>query len=531
MDGAVKIEKNREELIKSIYKRVKTPINQDAILVNIESHGINIRNVLPIYGFNTLDELAKLVFEELSVLSQAKRTVKYARLEEYLVHWFFQSNKELFFKYYPRALLTLMPMATQLVGIGLGGYALWVYLPFSILETTIVYLALIAAMVFTGGYGQLFSKHLVKYYESGKVKTYRVKYYRSVINALVVVGIGCVAIYAAEYFIGFYPIWMVRIGLIYLFLISAMILLLTPLFAFKKHWGITLSFMGGLFVGLYVKSQTDLNIYQSHWAAVIAVIVCLIAGIEYNLRKEGKTSTEDSEYIKPVGLYLRIYNNILPFMYGTLFYLFGYIDRMVAWSAGADLPFMITFNFEYEIGVDLALIVNLIVSSTAMTYGIKSYNKFLKRVQRRTNPANAIQFSKSFKHFYFKNILLLVALQSVFFSTVLGFFLRYNGFLNQFVSDLTLTVYIFSSIGYICFTWGLINTLFILRLNNYALPTKVLLYSIVVNIIVGAICANFISFEYSLMGLIAGALTFSIMSYRWISKYFKNLDFYLYRAY
>ena len=62
-------------------------------------------------------------------------------------------------------------------------------------------------------------------------------------------------------------------------------------------------------------------------------------------------------------------------------------------------------------------------------------------------------------------------------------------------------------------------------------PLKGIIYAIVINITVGFILSRFLSFEYSVVGMLIGALFFMLYTLKHIFHFFKKLDYHYYASF
>ena len=89
----------------------------------------------------------------------------------------------------------------------------------------------------------------------------------------------------------------------------------------------------------------------------------------------------------------------------------------------------------------------------------------------------------------------------------------------------------FAAIGYSLLALGLLNSLFFFSLARPQVVVDCIWPAFLVNIGVGYFASRMISFEYSVLGLVAGSLVFAILTSRRANALFRNLDFYYYSAF
>ena len=106
----------------------------------------------------------------------------------------------------------------------------------------------------------------------------------------------------------------------------------------------------------------------------------------------------------------------------------------------------------------------------------------------------------------------------------------YKGQFNEALDDVTIFVGFAGGIGYFFLAWGMLNTLYLFTLSQPSIPLKALIFACIVNLLFGFFLSRFVSYEYSVIGMIIGAVIFCILTLKQCIKFFKNLDYYYYAA-
>ncbi len=168
------------------------------------------------------------------------------------------------------------------------------------------------------------------------------------------------SIFLINLFFHIYPYEILFVVFAYAFFIGLLLLVLAPLHTIKQRWVITFSIFIGTAVAIYLKETTSLLIFATHWIGIgITVIIAKLFLVIYfhNLTKN-KKSISGNKIKAPVLLY----HNYQFFFYGVFIYVFIFIDRIMAWSSGinGNLPFLVYFEKNYELGMDLAILVFII---------------------------------------------------------------------------------------------------------------------------------------------------------------------------
>ena len=126
------------------------------------------------------------------------------------------------------------------------------------------------------------------------------------------------------------------------------------------------------------------------------IIMLIIANIVafWRMRKLEKKSQAEGTLLPNIpSLFYTLYPY---FIYGTAYFLFLIMDRLLAWTTGErTLPYIVWFNYPYEVGVDWALIplISTIALVEVFIYEL-GYTAF-----KRINETDAPDVQKFNRHF------------------------------------------------------------------------------------------------------------------------------------
>ena len=128
-----------------------------------------------------------------------------------------------------------------------------------------------------------------------------------------------------------YPIYFSGIVYMYAVSIGSLLLVLAPLYTIKKRWVISIAVLLGTGVAVALLFYSSLSIYAIHCVGIIASLLLALGYLYYFFRrkKEGNLNWNYGTPKKVVGLV----RNSNYFIYGTLFYIFLFTDRIIAWSS------------------------------------------------------------------------------------------------------------------------------------------------------------------------------------------------------
>lgn len=531
---------NIKSLIEKIKDKIGKPVSSEVVEATIESLGIREKDTKVDFGFNSIRELAELVYYELTTdkyylgaknekeLEVERSQAKIIQLKDY-----FRVKSQIFAQYYSLGIFHLLPVLIQIVAIIIFGYSLWTFTGFNEIQSTAVVLGVVIGLVSTGGFVQVIGKQASFYWN---YKDYRMT--NKTINYLHKIGMLSIffvltTIFLVNFFFHIYPYEVLFVVFAYAFFVGMLLLMLAPLHTIKQRWVITFAIFVGTAVAIFLKEKSSLLIFTTHWIgiAVAIVIVKVFLMIYFRNLTKNKKSISGNKIKVPVLLY----HNYQYFFYGIFIYLFIFIDRIMAWSSGinGNLPFLVYFEKNYELGMDLAILVFLLLAGV-LEYSIASFTRFIDIGQKITDHRRPEDFNHQLRKMYWQQIALLFvtsALAFVFIYYIINASWGFEGQFNETLVQLSIKVCVLGGIGYVLLAWGMLNSLYLFTLGQSKKPLKAIIYACLSNIALGFVLSRFVAYEYSVVGMLVGAGLFVTLTIRAILKYFKNLDYYYYAAY
>ncbi len=533
-DNKISFLEARNKLIIDVRELVDIPMSSWAVAATIESLGIRDIDANTDYGYENVFELAEFVYEQIQLeVNNEDRSQSH----DSYTHGFFKTI-QLLVKYYTAGLVLSMPMLVQIVAILVFEYALWAWLRFNEAQATVVAFGTIASFVITGGFIQVIGRLVSKY--KGEENYYLA---RKAVYKILRLGIPTVILFAIALFLinlafPFYPMRMMILSIIYMVLISFLLLSAAILFASELRFMILFSITFGTIVVILLTKGNLLGVYIAQWIGIVITTILMTgyAALYYQF----KIQSLRQELIKQTLPYDEVsyYNNYRYFLYGFFYFIFLFTDRILAWSTGdVPPPYIIWFNTPYELGMDWALI-SFVITIATLEFSINAFSQYLIPAQKNISLNKMKAFNKHFNRFYFRQLVLLLIISVI--SILVTYFgvLSLRAFETQipeikdfFANPITFKVFWMGSISYVFLVYGLLNSLFFFTLNRPTFVTYSMIVAVVVNFIVGYICSRLFGFEYATIGLLAGALTFALITGIIAKKFFNHLDYYYYSAY
>lgn len=533
-------QKNIKALLMEIRDKIGRPVSNRVVMAAIESCGVREKDIPMDFGFQSLKKLADFIFNELSFSEEYKgiknikertlmtKTPKLIQISDYL--WV---KAKIFAQYYPLGIFHLLPILIQISSIIIFGYSLWTFIGFNQVQSTAVVLGVVLGLISTSGFVQVIGRQASFYWNHENYAM--VKQTVDFLIRTGTISIGCFMMAATliNCLFYFYPFRMLLIAFIYTFLIGFLLLLLAPFHTIKQQWVISLAIFLGTLVAVGLKTFTDFEIYFTHW---IGIGVAIITAKSY-LIWFFKIILKDQKQSLKVKIKKSVvfYHNYRYFFYGLFLYMFIFMDRILAWSStmNGSLPYIVFFNKNYELGMDSAILVLLLLSGV-LEYGIASFSKFLEMGEKSTSFRLCQSFRAQLVRLYWQQVLIFfgtAALIFVMFYILVESSWGFEAYLNESLNDVILRVGIIGGIGYLFLAWGMLNTLYLFTLGCPTKPLKAIMVASVFNFIIGFICSRFVGYEYSVIGMFFGSVIFMVLTLKANLDFLKKLDYHYYAAY
>ncbi len=515
------------ELYNIITKDKGKPLNHWEITALLETYGLRDIDAKNEYGVDTLFDLA----EYLVPFIEKRDDYKLHSIQTIKEHNIY---KRIFLNYM-RGLAFSVPMLIQIIFTLAVGYALWSSMTADNAHATAISLGTFAALIITGGSAQAIGRKGLFYLKMGENTLARnVTFLLYGIGVVLIVLLG-IFLSITNFFFNVYPMDMYVIAMSYYILLALFFLTLSIFYVFEDYISIVILTLAGLFFVYIFRSVLEFNLESSQIYGLIMlnILVMSVAGIKVIRLKDKNGSAEGSHLPKPSIL---LYSLLPYYTYGFFYFSFLIVDRVIAWSADVTTsPYVIWFNVKYELGLDWALI------SLVLMMGITevSISEFMYRLNDKVVKISfleAKEFSKEiysfFKRFNFAFMLFSLVVMVSTFLLVYGLHVSLEiEFIENFMVQPTISIFIIASVAYFLLVNSLMNILLMFSLSRHHIPVKAVGYGLFVNIFVGMLLSRLLGYEYAVIGLLLGSFVLWLVTFREIMAMFKNLDYFYYSAY
>ncbi len=520
-----------ETISQQVYKAVGKPKDYFEVAAVLESMGYTDRQVKDVSGYKDVFELSKKI---LDLLNCEKEKTNCGQNDQHSGYEIRNIIIDII-----RGMLSACPLLISMFSVFIINFSLWSFMDNTVTgleKATAIAFATIMSMIVSGGFAQVFLRKGYSFLEQNYYKLIweaHLGYLKTgIVTASCLGGIlGILGI-----FTGIYKLENILMFNLYFILLTA-IWLSIPVTNFLKA---EILFVVNMLLSIalvYILHQIlHINITYSQVVAMTFFIVfhsIALRIVIYFLKKRNRENQKEAIY-KPRML-INMFLLAPYFLYGLMYYIMVFIDRVIAWSANARdiLESVIRIKGEYELGMNWGILA-VLISTLFMEIYVK---KFIN---------NVFQAKKEFKiteheGFIKTNIMQFLNYTTVFFilsilGTVIsieiinGVISHYNIELSAYFSGVSEMTFKVSIIGYLLIGAGLLNNIYLLYFSQGLLILKALSVSIGANIAVGFIFSRMFDYYFAVFGFLAGAVSFFAVSLYYTYKVINSLDYYFYKS-
>lgn len=529
MDTESGTQNTRQSDLKSLLRVVTEgkgkPLDRWEITALLETNGMRDVDARNEWNEADLFTLSDRMVPHVNELTYATREVKQERF----------SLVQRVIRNYIKGALFAIPMVIQIIAMVIIGVGIWSSVTFTLREATVIGLGTLLALATTGGISQIIGRKGLFYlkFEESLLAS-------KVTKRLFVFGVSVVVLLAIfftlfNYYFKLFPTYMYQLFFMYYLLLSLLFLVLAVFYMLESHGTIALLILLGvtLVYVFYVVLKIDLFISQYISIFITTILANLIAFLR--LRRLEKTSESEGTLLPNLS---SLFYTLYPyFIYGSLYFTFLILDRLLAWTTGKKyLPYFVWFNYPYEVGVDWALIP-LVFTIALIEVFVYELGYLAFRKIRETKAEDVKSFNNYFVRTYRTAALcfILVGIFSIIIAFLLPYVLRtipyFFVFTDMFFDPVHIMVFVFAAIGYVLLSWSLLNCIIFFAYSRHQFALKSIGLATLVNLLVGYFASRVFDYYFAVVGLTAGGIVFAVISTYYAYTFFKHYDFYYYSAY
>lgn len=522
------------DISKKVLAIVGRPKDYLEIAAVLESLGYNDERIKKETGFDNVFEVSKVIFN------------LYTDKEIYKEINKIYCDKEIFEERYSivkgiidilRGFLSIGSLFISMFSIFVVNFSLWSFMDktmSSVEQATAIAFATILGMIISGGFLQIFLRKgyplLERRYYRGIWKVHLRCFKTGITSALIIM----ILLDILGLFMGFYRLENILVFDIYFISVTSIFLNLPVTNLMKLEGLFLVNLIGSMGVVWLGKENFRLNIIHAQLIAMLFFVIMyflLLKIIFFFLQKTNKNYRTNVNY-KP-RLFINIYMLTPYFLYGLMYYILIFADRLIAWTSNFGFTFepLIRMKGEYDLGMNWGILGILlptlfielyvknflnVVLKSKMDFKINEEDKFIRN--------NIKAFIIHIGMFFSINILGVGASVKIVDNIMRHYYIE----LSPYFSNISEMVFKFSIIGNLFLMVGSLNTIYLLYFSQWMLIIKSLSIAIVSNLVVGFILSRVFDYYFAVFGFLAGSIIFFVISFFYALQVFKNLNYYFY---
>ena len=443
-----------------------------------------------------------------------------------------------FLRNYVTGLTFSLPMALQAVTMLVWGYGVWGAIDMDLRTGTAIALGFIASYIVTGGFIQAIVRRGLFYLYQEEQWLARWTALRAWSIALRVVLALLLPALALNALFSMLPWPIVLTAAAYYVALSILWLNWALLYLVRKTWMFLLTTAVALACVLIAANVFNATPIVANAIGLIVVdVLSFFVGYWY-LNNAAHDSARES-VVNPPRLTVLVYSTSRFFLYGLLYNTFLFADRIIAWTSSTGRedfpPYGFWLNVRYELGMDLALIVVMLLSGVVEHATRRFSEELIPREKGVKSPETARFLDASHKDQRTRAVSLAGASILAFaIAVMVALLLRDMPSLpiHQALQTTTTTrVFVVAAIAYVVFMFALQNVLMLLTLSRVELVVRAVGIALAVNVAVGFVCSRAIHYSAAVFGLLAGAIVLAFLTRRAMRSVLAELDYHYYAAY
>lgn len=443
-----------------------------------------------------------------------------------------------FLKNYITGLTFSLPMALQAVTMVVWGYGVWGAIEMDLRTGSAIALGFIASYVLTGGFMQSIVRRGLFYIYQEEEWLARWTALRVWSIALRIVLALLVPALALNALFNILPWSIVLTAAGYYAALSVLWLNWALIYLVRKTWLFLVTTAIALAVVLIAAHGFGASPILANAIGLVVADVLSFAVALYHLNALARKSTRKGA-VNPPRLTVLVYSTSRFFLYGLLYNSFLFADRVIAWTSGTGRedfpPYGFWLNVRYELGMDLALIVVMLLSGV-VEHATQRFSETLIPNEKRIRSIDSAQFTDLSRDMHRRRAFTLAAaaIVAVILAVLVAMALRQMPSLPVYetlTTATTMRVFAMATIAYVIFMFALQNVLMLLTLSRVELVVRAVGIALAVNLAVGFVCSRAIHYSYAVLGLLAGAIVMTILTARAMREVLSGLDYHYYAAY
>jgi hypothetical protein len=331
-----------------------------------------------------------------------------------------------------------------------------------------------------------------------------------------------VGILANAYF-NWMPALYAGVAAVFLLCLGLFWLAVGVLYMLGENLLVSASLLVGLVAVILAHSIFRLALIPAQVVGILLATAFAVAAFTFRMRPKIRRDTGRAKPLLPV---VELYLAWPYFVYGLLYHLFLFCDRMLAWTAGTESSSLsIQFRGGYEMAMNVGLAA-FILQVGWVHYALTIYQRRLKLSLSSFQTDQIGDFTQDLNSFHRRTTLWFIPVAAI--STLAVYSLAiYSGFV---VGSLIKTTAIWALLGVPFLVVGLWNTSLLFALSRPLEVIVALGSGCAANLALGYLASRIGSYQHAVLGFTAGAVLFALISSHFCVRTFRRLDYYQYAA-
>lgn len=433
---------------------------------------------------------------------------------------------------YIRGMTFALPMLLLSMSVVFLHFSIVSYVRYGAALATAIGIGTVASFLVTGGFSQAIA-HEGLFYLSQGLYTLGRHFCRRVIAAgFVTVVAFWVVVVAANALFSIFPWWVIGVATIYYFLLAACWLGTSLLYMLRREPSILILFaisIGVVFV-LFRFGHFPMMLAQAVAIAIVDIGAFLVANFNFNRLEASEDRSLALTFNRRWSAIIQVARPY--FLYGAVYFAFLFADRLVAWSAPAVYhPFVLWLQNEYELGLDWALWTFVLPMGLVEVY----VDALFRRIETRRHGMSVNDIPKFNARFVAEHrrtsiwVAVTGILTMIAVIVVLQLLSQFGILRDPLYNPIIFNTFLFAAPSYMLITIALLNSLLPLSLNMVEGALRSAAWGLLVDVVVGFIFSRTLGYQWAVLGLFAGALTFAVLSIYTARAVIQRLDFNLVR--
>jgi len=437
-------------------------------------------------------------------------------------------------KNYLKGTVFALPMLLQIISMIVIGFGLWSYIAFSLRQASAIALGTLLALASTGGIAQVIGRKGLYFLKMEQEILAAEVTRRLFFMGVLFIAVSAILFHLLNLYLQLFPPDMYQLFICYYLLLSMVFLTFAIFYMLEAFGTIALLVLFGVLLTYLCFAVFRIGIVYSQYVSLIIVLLVSILLVLYRLHAIKKRTRSEGHKLPGAA---SLFHSLYPyFIFGTAYFLFIIMDRMLAWTTGKTfLPYFFWFNYPYEVGVDWALIPLVFTLALVEVFIYELGYEAFARIARI--PASEVEdFNSHFLRLYQKSavIFAVFGICTIVLALFFPYFIEKLGFgiyLTAFFEPIHLWIFLAAAFSYILLSWSLLNCITFFAYSRPDFALKSLGPALLVDFLVGYFCSRSFDYYYAVLGLLFGSVVFAVLSTYYGNKFFSKYDYYFYSTF